>query len=57
MKKPNGGNRILKKYCNNELIKLKSFFDNDKILRFFIEPILDGRDVILLLYKFNSVRL
>ena len=25
MKKPNGGNRILKKYYNNELIKLKAF--------------------------------
>jgi len=29
MKKPNGGNRILKKYCNNELVKLKAFFDNE----------------------------
>lgn len=29
MKKPNAGNRILKKYYNNELIKLKSFFDNE----------------------------
>lgn len=29
MKKPNGGNRILKKYYNKELIKLKSFFDNE----------------------------
>lgn len=29
MKKPNGRNRILKKYYNNELIKLKSFFDNE----------------------------
>ncbi|WP_207788156.1 RteC domain-containing protein [Flavobacterium lotistagni] len=29
MKKPNGGSRILKKYYNNELIKLKSFFDNE----------------------------
>ena len=29
MKMPNGGNRILKKYYNNELIKLKSFFDNE----------------------------
>lgn len=29
MKKPNGGNRILKKYYNNELSKLKSFFDNE----------------------------
>ncbi|WP_240723601.1 RteC domain-containing protein [Flavobacterium sp. J27] len=29
MKKPNGGNRVLRKYYNNELIKLKSFFDNE----------------------------
>lgn len=29
MKKPNGGNRILKKYYNSELIKLKAFFDNE----------------------------
>ena len=29
MKKPNGGNRILKKYFHNELLKLKSFFDNE----------------------------
>ncbi|WP_100612951.1 RteC domain-containing protein [Confluentibacter lentus] len=29
MKKPNGGSRILKKYYNNELIKLKAFFDNE----------------------------
>ncbi|WP_300564793.1 RteC domain-containing protein [Flavobacterium sp.] len=29
MKKPNGGNRALKKYYNNELAKLKSFFDNE----------------------------
>ena len=29
MKKPNGGNRILKKYYNNELGKLKAFFDNE----------------------------
>ena len=29
MKKPNGGNRIVKKYFNNELIKLKAFFDNE----------------------------
>lgn len=29
MKRPNGGNRVLKKYFNNELIKLKSFFDNE----------------------------
>ncbi|MFZ4680042.1 MAG: RteC domain-containing protein [Flavobacterium sp.] len=29
MKKPNGGNRILKKYYNNELQKLKNFFDNE----------------------------
>lgn len=29
MKKPNGGNRILKKYYNNELIKLKAFFDSE----------------------------
>ena len=29
MKKPNGGNRVLKKYYNNELIKLKAFFDSE----------------------------
>lgn len=29
MKKPNGGHRIIKKYYNNELIKLKAFFDNE----------------------------
>ena len=29
MKRPNGGNRILKKYYNNELGKLKAFFDNE----------------------------
>lgn len=29
MKKPNGGIRVLKKYYNNELIKLKAFFDNE----------------------------
>lgn len=29
MKRPNGGNRILKKYYNNELSKLKAFFDNE----------------------------
>ncbi|GEC80128.1 RteC domain-containing protein [Flavobacterium aquatile] len=29
MKRPNGGNRILKKYFHNELLKLKSFFDNE----------------------------
>ena len=29
MKKPNGGNRVLKKYYNNELLKLKAFFDNE----------------------------
>lgn len=29
MKKPNGGNRILKKYNNNELLKLKAFFDSE----------------------------
>tara|TARA_B100000949_G_C14239243_1_gene432698 strand:+ start:200 stop:1048 length:849 start_codon:yes stop_codon:yes gene_type:complete len=29
MKKPNGGNRIVKKYYNNELVKLKAFFDNE----------------------------
>lgn len=29
MKRPNGGNRIVKKYYNNELIKLKAFFDNE----------------------------
>lgn len=29
MKRPNGGNRILKKYYHNELQKLKSFFDNE----------------------------
>ncbi len=28
MKRPNGGNRIVKKYYNKELIKLKAFFDN-----------------------------
>ena len=28
-KRPNGGNRILKKYYNNELGKLKAFFDNE----------------------------
>ncbi|MDY0088747.1 MAG: RteC domain-containing protein [Flavobacteriaceae bacterium] len=28
-KKPNGGSRILKKYYNNELLKLKAFFDNE----------------------------
>lgn len=29
MKRPNGGNRIVKKYFNNELQKLKAFFDNE----------------------------
>ncbi len=29
MKKPNGGTRVLKKYYNNELVKLKAFFDNE----------------------------
>ena len=29
MKRPNGGNRIVKKYLNNELLKLKAFFDNE----------------------------
>ena len=29
MKRPNGGNRIVKKYYNKELIKLKAFFDNE----------------------------
>lgn len=29
MKKPNGGNRILKKYYHNELQKLKAYFDNE----------------------------
>ncbi|MFY8181948.1 MAG: RteC domain-containing protein [Flavobacterium sp.] len=29
MKKPNGGNRILKKYFNRELILLKAFFDKE----------------------------
>ena len=29
MKKPNGGNKILKKYYNNELLKLKAFFDHE----------------------------
>lgn len=29
MKRPNGGVRILKKYYNNELLKLKAFFDNE----------------------------
>ncbi|NBL65945.1 tetracycline regulation of excision, RteC [Flavobacterium sp. NST-5] len=29
MKRPNGGNRILKKYYHNELQKLKAFFDNE----------------------------
>lgn len=29
MKKPNGGNRVVKKYFNNELLKLKAFFDNE----------------------------
>ena len=29
MKRPNGGNKILKKYYHNELLKLKAFFDNE----------------------------
>jgi hypothetical protein len=29
MKRPNGGNRILRKYYNKELSKLKAFFDNE----------------------------
>lgn len=29
MKRPNGGNRILKKYYHNELQKLKAYFDNE----------------------------
>ena len=29
MKRPNGGNRVLKKYYQNELLKLKAFFDNE----------------------------
>jgi len=29
MKRPNGGSRIVKKYYNNELVKLKAFFDNE----------------------------
>lgn len=29
MKRPNGGNRVLKKYFYNELQKLKAFFDNE----------------------------
>jgi hypothetical protein len=29
MKKPNGGNRVQKKYYINELLKLKLFFDNE----------------------------
>lgn len=29
MKRPNGGTKILKKYYNNELLKLKAFFDNE----------------------------
>ncbi|MEO8234606.1 MAG: RteC domain-containing protein [Flavobacterium sp.] len=29
MKKPNGGNRVVKKYYQNELLKLKAFFDNE----------------------------
>lgn len=29
MKKPNGGNRVIKKYYNNELIRLKAFFDSE----------------------------
>ena len=29
MKRPNGGNRVLKKYYNNELQKLKAYFDNE----------------------------
>jgi hypothetical protein len=27
-KKPNGGEKIIRKYFNNELLKLKTFFDN-----------------------------
>lgn len=29
VKRPNGGNRILKKYYHNELLKLKAFFDTE----------------------------
>lgn len=29
MKRPNGGNRIVKKYFQNELQKLKAYFDNE----------------------------
>ncbi|WP_417874896.1 RteC domain-containing protein [Xanthomarina gelatinilytica] len=29
MKRPNGGSRIVKKYYNKELVKLKAFFDNE----------------------------
>ncbi len=29
MKKPNGGTKVLKKYYQNELIKLKAFFDSE----------------------------
>lgn len=29
MKRPNGGNRVLKKYYNNELQKLKAYFDSE----------------------------